>query len=118
MNQPHSFCHTEFENHLKCSRSHQRQHLEQNLDIFTEPDTTISSAPSKTFPGTTWLNNPNGIGGGIGAAGLPSNTEPYFVELYPGAAETYGHRQTFMDRFDTNEFSCHRDNLSYYPFTS
>lgn len=117
MNQPLSSCRIEFENRLKRSRRRREQHSERHLP--TEPDTS----PAETFHGAEThqdfrgnLNTPE-VDGEIGMR-PPSDTAPYFTEFYPGAAETYGHGQTFMDRFDADEFSCHRDELPYYPFAS
>lgn len=40
------------------------------------------------------------------------------VDQYPGAAETYGPGQTFMDRFDADPYAQHRKANLYYPFAS
>jgi hypothetical protein len=40
------------------------------------------------------------------------------VDEYPGAAETYGPGQTFMDRFDADPYAQHRESNLYYPFAS
>ena len=123
MNQPHSICCIEFENCLKCSWRHQKQHLEWHLAILIKPDTTIPPSLATTLPSIEtqqdfdWnLNTPN-TGGGNGA-GPPSDSKPYLIELYSGATEIYGCGQTFMDKFDADEFSCHRNSLPYYPFAS
>ena len=39
-------------------------------------------------------------------------------ELYPGAAQTFGHAATFMDIFDTDLHAKTRRQHHYYPFAS
>ena len=121
MNQPLSFCRIQFEDQLKRSRRRQKRHLEQHS--ATEPDTTTSSSTAETSSGfeyqdSYWNLNTPDADGGTGVGPTSDSTEPYPAELYPGAAQTYGHGQTFMDRFNADEFSCYRDNLPYYPFAS
>ena len=46
--------------------------------------------------------------------------DPQFspIEFFPGAAQTYAGGSTFLDRFDTDEFSSYRSSNIYYPFAS
>ena len=60
-----------------------------------EPDTTIPPSPAMTLPSIEtlqdfdWNLNTSNVGGGNGA-GPPSDSEPYLIELYPGATEIFG----------------------------
>lgn len=40
------------------------------------------------------------------------------TQYFPGAAHTYEGGKTFLDRFDADEFSKHRNSNIYYPFAS
>jgi hypothetical protein len=51
----------------------------------------------------------------------PASLDPRlgpFVEQYPGAAETYGRAETFMDRFNADTYAGERVHNLYYPFAS
>ena len=75
-----------------------------------EPDTTIPPSPAMTLPSIEtqqdfdWNFNTSDADGENGAGPL-SDSELYLIELYPGAAKIYGCGQTFMDKFDADEFS-------------
>ena len=45
-------------------------------------------------------------------------SDPRFIYEYPGAAKTFGMGQTFMDKFDADQFSSQRNIQLYYPFAS
>ncbi|KIM50983.1 hypothetical protein SCLCIDRAFT_33832 [Scleroderma citrinum Foug A] len=40
------------------------------------------------------------------------------IEYFPGAAKMYSGGSTFLDKFDTDEFSSCRSSNIYYPFAS
>lgn len=42
----------------------------------------------------------------------------YHVEVYPGAAQTYGKGPTFMDGFDGDKYATMREENLYYPWAS
>ena len=42
----------------------------------------------------------------------------YHVEVYPGAAQTYGKGPTFMDEFDGDKYAVMRKENLYYPWAS
>jgi hypothetical protein len=41
-----------------------------------------------------------------------------FIEMYPGAAQTFGRGKTFMDLFDADSHAEKRRQHPYYPFAS
>jgi len=41
-----------------------------------------------------------------------------FVEMYPGAAQTFGRGETFMNKFDADRHAENRHKHPYYPFAS
>ena len=38
--------------------------------------------------------------------------------MFPGAGQTYGTGQTFMDKFDADQYAHYRSSNLYYPFAS
>jgi hypothetical protein len=44
------------------------------------------------------------------------NQNARYVEIYPGASDTYGKGSTFMDAFNSDKYAGHRHQNLYYPF--
>ena len=50
---------------------------------------------------------------------VPSpHSKSYYTEIYPGAAQTYGKGQTFMDTFNADKYAAMRKENIYYPWAS
>lgn len=47
-----------------------------------------------------------------------SQFKDHHIEVYPGAARTYGRGPTFMDEFDGDEHAAMREQNLYYPWAS
>jgi hypothetical protein len=46
------------------------------------------------------------------------SNSPFFTEFYPGASTIFGSGPTFMDNFDSDQFSNERQVHPHYPFAS
>lgn len=120
MNQPHSWCRTRYEHLLAVSllkrKPIQRQHLQPIsadptdsnclLDVFSNP-------PNSTYdqvPDTPLVQ--------VDPWHKDSNCTPHHVIEYPGASQIYGMGQTFMDKFDSDNYALQREQNLYYPFAS
>ncbi|KAF8971462.1 hypothetical protein BDZ97DRAFT_1913940 [Flammula alnicola] len=130
MNQPRSWCRTRYEHLLAISllkrKPTQQQHLQPVSTDPTDPDhlsDVFSNPPNSTYDyvpedevdvtmddcSSTPLSDP---------WHKDSNYKPYHVTEYPDASQTFGMGQTFMDKFDSDQYMPQRKQNLYYPFAS
>ena len=115
MNQPISSCLTHFQELINIADTLQKgaqtadhQLVEENYEPLYSMDTTedIFSAPPFCSPQAP-----------------PRNTEtvqyPFKIKKHPTASKIFGHGNTFMDQFDSDNFASARcQGYLYYPFAS
>jgi len=69
------------------------------MDVATDFDSPIMDIDNTDTLPATWTSAP-------------------FLEMYPGAAQTFGRAPTFMDVFDADPHAPKRKQHPYYPFAS
>ena len=67
--------------------------------------------------GSTDTPNPNPVSDNDPRRFASDHNQPY-QEMYSGAARTWPGGQTFMDRFDEDQFASMRKDCPYYPFST
>ena len=112
INQPRSSCLSYHEEVLARASAFQVQNRHQTLHQET-------MALSDDF-----LDNPMGMTTDsdfpmdANTTGTATSSLAPFLEMYPGAAQTFGRAATFMDIFDTDPHAPKRNQHPYYPFAS
>ncbi|KAF8425727.1 hypothetical protein L210DRAFT_3421137 [Boletus edulis BED1] len=117
MSQPKSGCNTWVNNLV---------HLQESLALPSSagrprrdatPDATVPMDIDQEFPPPDSLadsyaepDNPNP------STWNHSQCNGFYSEQFEGAAQSYGHGDTFMDKFNRDEFSDARKSNLYYPF--
>ncbi|KAF8970295.1 hypothetical protein BDZ97DRAFT_1914618 [Flammula alnicola] len=127
MNQPRSWCRTRYEYLLAISLLKQQPTQQQPIstnpsdpahlsDVFSNPpnsmydhvpenevDVTMDDFSNTSLP-DPWRNE--------------SNHKPYHITEHLGASHIFGMGQTFMDKFDSDQYAPRREQNLYYPFAS
>jgi hypothetical protein len=129
MNQPISSCRTYYEELLQIAETtgspegvqlsgicpedqpHEMDEMDRSAG-GSSPILEKSRSPTPNSPMATDDDDPM-----INTTSSHSNS-PFFTEFYPGASKIFGSGPTFMDNFDSDQFSKERQMHSHYPFAS
>lgn len=127
MNQPVSACRTHYEDLIRVASAlqsgNQTSHGEsypipeedQEVESSTYTNLDVPMDASPDDPDGLHSNNPT-IQHFQPPVALQS--ESLHVKLHPTAAEVFGYGETYMDKFNKDDYAQHRKDHLYYPFAS
>lgn len=126
LNQPVSAClayHQEVEqkNNLKASAAHAHDLPSPSITMvdYDDPPTQDLGAIANADDVVSNLITSMDVDDAeLHISGPNSISNSPFLEMYPGAAQTFGHGKTLMDIFDADCHADQRTQFPYYPFAS